>query len=502
MSLFAPKFTVAPTPRKHQVPGFKDVEEFFNGNNRKDIGLYIAPVAYGKSYLVGFAAHVANGPTLVIQPNGELLTQNYGKLIEFGGQGTIYSDSAGQKVVSEMMFVTPLSLKVLISEDRHKDPTVEKNRQKFRSINWRNIIIDEADYGIPVDPNSVFMKIFKFCEPKKVLGLTASPVRLKRNSEGARLVFLTRERPKFWKRVVGVCQIQDMIEYWSPLIYHKFSFDSAKLKLNKDGSEFTDKSIKIAVQANSVNERIEKRIRQLMAEGRKSILVYVDSIENAKKFENLFPGQCHSVSANTPKTLRRKLVAKFKNLEFPIMTNVRCFSMGFDHPLLDAIILGYPTFSWRLYYQMLGRGVRIYKEDIGKPIEERVKPDCLITDYCDNITRFGAIENITIEEVENYGWGVFQNQELITGFPMSRKRKTMKELIFTFNPHYKEIKKRINYGFIHFGTTHRGKSISDCPTEFLEFMVYRSDRFGWDRMMGKFEEAAKLELHTRKALQN
>jgi DNA repair protein RadD len=41
------------------------------------------------------------------------------------------------------------------------------------------------------------------------------------------------------------------------------------------------------------------------------------------------------------------------------MFNVGVFTTGFDVPELDCIVMARPTMSLALYYQMIGRGVRL-----------------------------------------------------------------------------------------------------------------------------------------------
>lgn len=88
--------------------------------------------------------------------------------------------------------------------------------------------------------------------------------------------------------------------------------------------------------------------------------------------------------------------------------NYSALSTGFDFPELDCVILGRPTFSFAYFYQVLGRAVRPHPS----------KEDALIVDCCDNYSRFGRIEDLSIEEFPGRGWCMFSEDKLISGIPM------------------------------------------------------------------------------------
>ena len=62
-----------------------------------------------------------------------------------------------------------------------------------------------------------------------------------------------------------------------------------------------------------------------------------------------------------------------------------------------------PTSSFAIYYQQIGRGVRIHPD----------KEDVLITDFSDNIERFGKIEGIKFDLSEEGKWEMFNGKCLM-----------------------------------------------------------------------------------------
>ena len=88
--------------------------------------------------------------------------------------------------------------------------------------------------------------------------------------------------------------------------------------------------------------------------------------------------------------------------------NYSTLATGFDVPELDCVMFGRPTFSYSTYYQILGRAVRIHPD----------KKEALIVDCCDNMRRFGRIEDLTIEQFPSKGWCMFAGDQLLSNIRM------------------------------------------------------------------------------------
>ena len=81
----------------------------------------------------------------------------------------------------------------------------------------------------------------------------------------------------------------------------------------------------------------------------------------------------------TTKKERANILKWFKNTPGAILTSVSILTTGFDEPSVEAIILNRATKSLTLYYQMIGRGSRIYK----------AKDSFNVIDLGNNFHRFG-----------------------------------------------------------------------------------------------------------------
>lgn len=358
----------------------------------------------GKSLIISKIAHEINRPTLVLQPSKEILEQNYAKAISFGSEPTIYSASCGVKELSAMTYATLKSIK--------------KDIARLKDIGIDTLLIDECHSGYSPEEGSEFMEFMNEFPEAKVLGFTATPCRLRTYSsmlEGnySKLNMLTKDEHNFFKEIVHVTQIQELTSqgFWCPLKYERWSFDESALMLNSTGAEYTNESIKESIVRNGLNNSIYKRLLQLMNE-RKAILVCMDSIESCNRISEFMNARMGAitgvVTSLTTKKKREQIISDFKEGKLKVVFNYSTLATGFDFPELDCVMFGRPTFSYSTYYQILGRAIRIHPD----------KKEALIVDCCDNMRRFGRIEDLTIEQFPSKGWCMFAGDQLLSNIRM------------------------------------------------------------------------------------
>lgn len=358
----------------------------------------------GKSLIISKIAHEINRPTLVLQPSKEILEQNYAKAVSFGSKPTIYSASCGVKELSAMTYATLKSIK--------------KDVARLKDIGIDTLLVDECHSGYSPEEGSEFMEFMNRFPEAKVLGFTATPCRLQTYSsmlEGnySKLNMLTKDEHNFFKKIVHVTQIQELTSqgFWCPLKYERWSFDESALMLNSTGAEYTNESIKESIVRNGLNNSIYKRLLQLMNE-RKAILVCMDSIESCNRISEFMNARMGAitgvVTSLTTKKKREQIISDFKEGKLKVVFNYSTLATGFDFPELDCVMFGRPTFSYSTYYQILGRAVRIHPD----------KKEALIVDCCDNMRRFGRIEDLTIEQFPSKGWCMFAGDQLLSNIRM------------------------------------------------------------------------------------
>lgn len=249
------------------------------------------------------------------------------------------------------------------------------------------VIIDEA-HRIPEEESSrykIILSELKLHNPDlNILGLTATPYRM---DAGA---------------IHGEDQIFPRISYE---IGVKDLMDQGYLSRvkNKTGAENALPDLKgVHTRAGDfVQEELAERVDRIdlvhalvadllaKAAGRKSILIFAVTVSHAVKiWQRLFElGEVAAlVTGETASPERSLMVEQFKKKQTRFLVNVMVLTEGFDAPGIDCVVLGRPTQSPGLYYQMVGRGFRLAPE----------KTDCLILDYGRNISTHGPVNAISI----------------------------------------------------------------------------------------------------------
>jgi DNA repair protein RadD len=364
--------------------------------------LLVLPTGAGKSIVIAKIVDQIKEPVIILQPSKELLEQNYNKFINVGGEASIYSASAGVKEIGHVTFATIGSIK--------------KEITKLKALGKVKVIIDEAHIG--VKSGSQLRTFLKALGVSNTLGLTATPFVLQSSMNGAELKMLTKIKGKLFTTIAYVHQMNTMLSdnYWTPIEYRVIAQDNEFLKVNSSGSDYTEDSMRKFYEGNDLNSQIIDNVNYRLSEGSKSVLVFVPTIQEAVSLSLKIKGS-ESVSSLTPKKERDRIIEGFKNGKIHVVINVGILTTGFDYPELDTIILARSTMSFALYYQMIGRGVRIHDS----------KTKTVVIDLSENYNRFGKVEDFTVDFIEDYGWGLFKGESLISNYPIEAKHRPQKK---------------------------------------------------------------------------
>lgn len=371
--------------RDYQARAVDAGVEFFTepmkpGNN----GIIVLPTGSGKSLVIANIINRLTGKTIVLQPSKEILEQNHEKLLSYGYMAGIYSASLGKKQVNKITFATIGS--------------VVRNSHLFSDFQY--IIIDECH--LVNSATGMYREFIDKLDKVRVLGLTATPYRLSSNSFGSMLKFITRTKSRIFKRVLYYVQNQDLFKagYLAKLKYFDMpGFDRTRLKANSSGAEFTDESVRKYYQLTHFDERLRDIVQRLVNSGRKNILVFTQMVAESEMLSKMIYGAAY-VHGETPKKEREKLLKDFKSGKIKVMCNVGVLTTGFDYPEMETVVIARPTMSLALYYQMIGRAIRIHPN----------KESAYIVDLCDNIGQFGAVEDIYLEKERDTGLWVVTNR--------------------------------------------------------------------------------------------
>lgn len=367
---------------------------YLQGKSNKN-ALVILPTGSGKSVVIAKILEPLEGKTVVLQPSKEILEQNYEKFSNYG-KASIYSASAGEKRIDKVTFCTIGS--------------IINKKHLFKGL--ENILIDEchlvnSDAGM----YNEFIKAF----PKaKVLGLTATPYRLETTSTGPQLTFLTRSTPRIFDKVLYYVQNDVLFNagYLAELEYYNFDvIDRSKLEVNSSGTDFTQNSLRRYYKSIDMPSRIVKNALTILSK-RRNVLIFCSLIEEAMAVHKRIPGSA-ILTGETKKEEREKILSQFKSGKIRCLINVGVLTTGFDYPALEAVLMARSTMSLSLYYQIVGRVMRIFTYPDG------TKKKGWFIDMGGNINFFGKIETMKIIDKNGY-LSIWNNGRQLTNVPFQK----------------------------------------------------------------------------------
>ena len=378
--------------RPYQQQASDAAVQFFRTKTKKN-AIIVIPTGGGKSLILADIAHRLQGNTLILQPNKEILQQNYAKIRSYNIQDvSIFSASLNIKCIDRITLATIGSV----------------YNQKDAFSHFQHIIVDECHL---CGEEGRYKELFKLIECK-VLGLTATPYRLQNYRMGCMLRFLTRTRKGIFKKVLYVCQVGELLQqgFLSQIQYFDLTrLDLSRVRSNSKGSEYDDKSLLEEYKRTQFSDYLESITRRVMnpkdGHPRRGILVFTRFISESELLaESIGRDKVAILTGDTPPTERDSIIQRFKNGDIQVLTNVGILTTGFDYPELDTIIMARPTKSLSLYYQIVGRCIRPHPD----------KHPWFI-DISGTLRRFGKAEDLRIHDIDGNGtYDVYTNGRRLT----------------------------------------------------------------------------------------
>lgn len=184
--------------------------------------------------------------------------------------------------------------------------------------------------------------------------------------------------------------------YLSPLMTKasRAKVDTASLPVR--GGEFVADEVEQLMDADKLVEAACEEIIT-STEKRNACLIFASGVKHGRHIARVLAekhgAECGFVCGDTPAGERQELLARFRNqnenrlFDHPplkYLCNVNVLTTGFDAPNIDCVVLLRPTMSAGLYYQMVGRGFRLFPG----------KQNCLVLDFGGNVLRHGPVDQI------------------------------------------------------------------------------------------------------------
>lgn len=250
---------------------------------------------------------------------------------------------------------------------------VKKNTTLLNAIQY--CIIDECHVWI-------FNKLFPYLPNSKIIGFTATPVRLKRykideDTTAAEVMADVYDKLICGKPIDWLIENNFLVKDKNYLI----DFDYSGLKTDSSG-EFTQSSMKAVFQSKDYQNAL-KYTYEIYCEDKKT-MIFTASTETNSIFAELFKDKNVKTydSVNNKPQERDEIIEWFKNTPDAILINTGCFTKGFDVCDVECIVVARATKSLSLWIQICGRGARI---------TNKIKKDnIIIIDGGNNIEEHGT----------------------------------------------------------------------------------------------------------------
>ena len=353
--------------------------------------LYQLPTGGGKtvifSEIVSQYLKTRNKKVLVMTHRIELCKQTSNVLSEFGVRNKVVDSKA--KLDDQKDYDCFVAM-VETLNNRLKD-------DKLDISDIGLVIIDEAHY------NS-FTKLFKFFEKSFILGVTATPL-----SSNIELPMADN----YNELIVGE-SIESLIENNFLAKANMFSYNVGltSLVVGANG-DYTVKSSEDLYTNNEMLSKLMDAYNERCIN--KKTLIFNNGINTSLFVYDLFKRAGLPIAHldnTTTKKERSNILKWFNETPNAILTSVSILTTGFDEPSVEAIILNRATKSLTLYYQMIGRGSRIFKN----------KNSFDIVDLGNNFHRFGPWGSTNLDwhrifkYPSHYLDGILSDEELESNF--------------------------------------------------------------------------------------
>jgi DNA repair protein RadD len=400
----------------------------------KNNEVIVAPTASGKSVIISELCHRLDEPTLILQPTKEILEQNYEKLRGYGVDDIgIYSASMTKKIgrrrsKEELQARTEeeiLKEKLGGSRDIAKFTyatigSIYKYPELFK--HFKHVLVDECHL---VNPQGfgMYKSFFAGMGNPSILGLTATPYRLCQKyfrEDGdvfytSMLQVLNRIHPFFFKSFAFKITNQRLFDegYLAPInyVYPEKGMDLSSLKLNTTGGDFDETALEEFI---NTPKNVTNLVEAIIQEDHKlrNNLIFCSSIQHATSSAEMLAKMgydCEVITSKDSSERRAQILADFRSGKIKRLLNVGVLTTGFDMPTLYGVTLARPTMSLALYYQIVGRMIRLDPEN-----PEKVGTFIDITNAS---KRMGRIETIKLTK-DGYKDQVETEVGVMSGMPL------------------------------------------------------------------------------------
>lgn len=310
---------------------------YYRGKGWKK-GIVILPTGTGKTFLSAFDTLNAKGRTLFIVHRLDILSQSKEAFEK------IYPNEKLGLLTGEERYNVEDSKILFASKDTLRNPDV---LQSFKQNEFDYIIVDEVHHGQAPS----YQSVLQYFNPNFfMLGLTATPNRMDRKD-----IFELFDYQKIYEY-----SLNEAIEngFLVPYTYYGLMDNIDYNNIRYNGKKYNVADLDRTL---IINERNKKILEEYLSKGKgNKALGFCCSIKHANAMAKFFNKKGISSVAITAETDNRDQVIKdFRESRYTVAFTVDLFHEGIDFPDLQVLLFLRPTESKTVFFQQLGRGLRL-----------------------------------------------------------------------------------------------------------------------------------------------
>ena len=301
-------------------------------------GIVILPTGTGKTYLSAFDSQNARGRVLFVVHRLDILAQSKATFEK------IYPNAIIGLLTGEIKENVDNSKILFASKDSLRNPKILKS---FLQDEFDYIIVDEVHHG---QAPTYKIVLDYFNANVFMLGLTATPDRMDRKD-----ILELFDYQKAYEYTLN-----DAIEngFLVPYTYYGLKDNINYNNLRYNGNKYNVADLDRYL---IIRDRNEKIYEEYLAKGNgNKALGFCCSIQHANSMAKFFNDKgVPSITITSETQNRNNEVERFRNSEYTVAFTVDLFNEGIDFPDLRVLLFLRPTESKTVFFQQLGRGLRL-----------------------------------------------------------------------------------------------------------------------------------------------
>jgi superfamily II DNA or RNA helicase len=329
------------------------------------------PTGAGKTVIFCHLIAGQPGRALILVHRDELIHQTLDKLamvtqgaaLDIGVIKAARDEHAGDVVVA--------SVQTLQRETR-----LQRLAQTFDLV-----VVDECHHALP---DNSYGRILAHVGANQddgplTVGCTATPFRPNNDP-----IITTGDTLGCFDEVVYTLPLMGLIAqgYLSQIVAKGIFLDVNLDKVKVRHGDYVETDLAEALMAADAPEHLVRGYKELAPERR--ALIFCPTVGMAYAVEHAFRREglsAASVVGETPLDVRHATYAHVRSGAVNVLVTCAVLTEGFDEPSIDCIMLARPTKSKVLFYQCIGRGLRLWP----------TKEDCLLIDATGATKRHGLL---------------------------------------------------------------------------------------------------------------